>query len=451
MQGVTLVVALAGSILIIVFRPLRALVVYFALVFFYPSYLTVAIGTVDFGPTRIAVALLLIKLLGNPGLRKKFVWQRLDSLVTAAIIIHVAIQLIAQPTSETLINRAGYVVDTWLAYLAVRMCITSRGELITVMKWIGIFLLPLAILGLVEAFTGWQPYLPLTQYCPWKPEIRLTEPRSGLSRAIGPFAHPIMFGLSFVVFLPLVYLLRHERGSWRPLAYFLSLAAIAGSLSSMSSGPWMVTITTVFWLALERHRHLVKPLLISFVIGCVLVGIMSNRPFYHVIASYADPIGGSGWHRCKLIDCAIADFGQWYLVGYGGKDPGWGQFLGLDHTDVTNEFILAGVKYGILGVAALVAVLVAAFSGLIRLLRSTRDSGLQSLAWALCTSLVAMIFAFMSVSIFGQMSSLFYCLLGMAGSAACFSAAGPLCSDVKHVHQARLMRDEIAEALVQRY
>lgn len=420
MSGLTLTVAIVASLLALTVRPVYAFVVYLAALLWYPNYLVVNVGTLDISAVRIVVSVLLLRCLFNKQIRSSFVWSRLDTLVTLSMVVYVVMFFATRLLSMALENRGGFLLDTWFAYMAARFCITTREGFIAVVKCVGILLAPLAILGVVEAFTGWQPYLPFTQYCPWREGILTTEPRTGLNRAIGPFGHPIMFGACFAMFLPLIYSLRHQK-NWRNLAYIFSAVAIIGVLSSMSSGPWSMVVAAALCLAVERRKHWVKPLLIFFVISCIGIGIISNRPFYHPIAQYMNPIGGTWWHRCKLIDCAIADFGEWFLLGYGGRDPGWGQYLGSGHTDVTNQFILNGVQYGMLGVIALCAVLTVAFSGLIRLHNSANDPKLKSLAWAFGSSLVATIVVFFSVSFFGQMLSLFYCLLGMIGSTRNFA------------------------------
>ncbi len=146
------------------------------------------------------------------------------------------------------------------------------------------------------------------------------------------------------------------------------------------------------------------------------IGIASNRPFYHVLASYANPLGGAGWHRAQLIDVAIEHFGEWWLVGYGDRDPGWGQYFGMARTDVTNEFILNGVRYGILGIIALCAVLAKAFRGLVSTHKRMTQPALRSLCWSFESLLFCVVIAWMSVSFFGQLTTLFYCCLGMIGS-----------------------------------
>jgi len=143
---------------------------------------------------------------------------------------------------------------------------------------------------------------------------------------------------------------------------------------------------------------------------------MSNRTFYHVVASWANPLGGAGWHRAKLIDLAIEHFDEWWKVGYGDKDPGWGPALGMDHTDVTNEFVLNGIRYGILGIIVLLLVLAAAFRGIISTYERVPHKFDKSLCWAFGSMLFSVVVAWMSVSFFGQLITLFYSVLGMIGS-----------------------------------
>ncbi len=415
MESVTLLIAALSSALILFLSPIHGFVVYLAALLWYPNYLVMNVGTLDISAVRIVVSVLLLRCLCSKQIRSSFVWSRLDTVVTFSIAVYIAMFFITRPFSMALENRSGFLLDTWFAYMAARFCITTREGFITVVKSVGILLAPLAILGVIEAVSSWQPYLPFTQYCPWRPEIRLTEPRTGLNRAIGPFGHPIMFGACFAMFLPLVYSLRHEK-NWQTAAYVLSGLALLGAMSSMSGGPFSMVMVAVFCLALEKCKHWVKPLLIFFVISCIGTGIISNRPFYHVVLSRLNPIGGSWWHRAKLIDLAIENIDEWWLAGYGGQDPGWGLYLGSSHTDVTNQYILYGVQYGMLGVVALCVVLASVFSNLNRLHNLATDPRVKSLAWALGSSLVATIVVFFSVSFFGQMSTLFYCVLGIIGS-----------------------------------
>jgi len=418
MQSTTLAVAIVGALLVLALRPARAFAVYIAVMLFYPGYLVMSIGTIDISATRIVVAVLLLKCLANAQLRNNFKWCALDTWVTIYISAGIMIMGLTRPLRLVVENRGGALMDSWFAYLVARLCLSNRAAIITAVKWVGIALVPLALLGVFEMLHISQPYSGLERYCPWLAEERTTEIRYGLARSKVSFGHPIMFGTSFALLLPAIYWLRHQRGFWRTLAYVLSGVAAIGALSSISSAPWMTLILVIFCLAMERYKKLVKPILIWCAFSCIFIAVASNRPFYHVVVSYANPVGGATWHRAKMVDCAIRDFDKWYLVGFRGQDPGWGRDVGMGHTDLTNEYIMAGVRYGMLGVIAFSGMLVVALQGLIRLYNSSGESVARSWIWALGSTLVAMMITFMGVSIFTQTGTLFYCFLGMVGSAS---------------------------------
>jgi len=422
MQGITLLFAGIASILVLRLRPAKAFAIYIAVLIVYPTFLVIQVGTLDISLSRIVVAVLLLRCLRDSALKAKFKWCRLDSWIIFFVILSFAIPMIAwrQPIASVLENRSGALLDTFAAYFVGRLCLTDRGAFITTTKWIALALAPVAILGIVESCSGWQPYRQLGVYCPWKTVVDMRPNlRSGFFRAVGPFSHPILFGATFAMFMPLVYWLRHERGTWRKLAYILTLTAILGAVSSMASGPWMMIIFMIVFLALERHKHLVKPMVIFVISSCFLIGIISNRPFYHVIVSKANPIGGSGWHRAKLIDCAIEDFNEWWLVGYGSRSPDWGKSLGMSWTDITNQYIMFGVQYGILGVVAICGILATSMYMMIQLHRAARDPVIKSLCWALGCTIATLAISFNSAAFFGQAVTLFYCVLGMIGSTDC--------------------------------
>jgi len=423
-QDVTLIFAIIVSVLVIALRPQYALAAYIAGLLWYPGYLAVSVGTIDILVGRFVVAVLLLRCLSDDRIRSKFTWCRLDTFVALGMIVFFIPYFITsdQPLSLTIENRGGFLMDTWCAYLAARLIVTSRARLISVVKCIGVVLVPLAMLGVIESVIGWRPFFPLYRFSPWFREGAggfASEERFGFARAVGPFSHAILFGGGFAMFLPLIYYLRYEKGSWHSLAYVLSAAALIGALSSMSSGPWVMVIAVVFCLIMERYKKWIKPMFMFFIFSSIFIGIASNRPFYHVMASWANPLGGAGWHRAKLIDLAIENFHEWWEVGYGMEDPGWGPELGMGFTDVTNEFILAGVRYGILGVIALCLILVVAFRGLISTYRRLKHPAMKSLCWAFGGLLFSTVVCWMSVSFFGQLMPLFYCCLGMIGSITC--------------------------------
>ena len=416
MQEFTLATALIFSLLAITLRPKYILITYITVLLWYPSYLVVRVGTIDITVGRIVVGVLLLRCLFDSRIKRKFKWLPLDTYVTLSMVVYVGVFCISVPLSIAVENRAGFLMDAWFAYLVARFCITNERELVGFIKWVAVLLAPLAILGVLESVTGWRGFAMLSRNSPAFTYLTGYGTRLGFFRAMGPFSHPILFGCGFAMFLPLIYYLRHEKGNWRFWGYVLACAVACGALSSMSSGPWVIVIVVIFCIAMEKMRRWCKPILIFVVVSCIFTELISNRHFYYVFASHANLMGGASWHRAKLIDVAIAHFSDWWLLGYGMREPGWGHYFGMSRTDAPNEFIMAGIRYGLLGIIALCSVLAMAFHCLLRVYKRTVDSNLKHLYWSFGTVLFSVTIAWMSTSFFGQLVSIFYCILGIIGS-----------------------------------
>lgn len=418
MQSTTLTVAILGSILVLFLRPPFALAAYIGTLLWYPAFVRVSIGTIDISVGRIVVTVLLLRCLCDKRLMGKFVWSRLDTWVALYMAVYVGMYCATHPFRAAVENQGGFVMDTWFVYMAVRLIMTDKRTLICFIKTISIILVPLAILGVIESVTHWQPFMPFKRFSisgPLVGEI-VDYRRWGFTQAIGPFSHFIMFAVCFVIFLPLIRSLRRESGHWKQLAHPLSAMACIGAVSSFSSCGWIMLLTMVFCLVMERYRHWLKQLAIALLALLILVEVGSNRHIHNVLASYGNFTGGAWWQRVSLIDSAIADFAEWWLAGYGGKDPGWGVAVWADYTDVNNQFILIGINCGILGIIALWGVLIVAFRTLSDCYKNTSDEQLRSVFWALASILVSTIVVWMGVSFFGQVPSLFYTILGIVGS-----------------------------------
>jgi hypothetical protein len=135
-----------------------------------------------------------------------------------------------------------------------------------------------------------------------------------------------------------------------------------------------------------------------------------------VVATYANPLGGTGWHRARLIDLAIEHFNEWWLMGYGERDPGWGDELGNSWTDITNQYIIAGVQCGIAGVIVLVGYLVVSLRTIMQCYKIEKDYAAKSIFWALGSLIIGFMIAFNSFTLFAQAGTLFICVLGIIAS-----------------------------------
>jgi hypothetical protein len=414
MGALTAALAAVNTVLILWFRPLGGLCIYVLATVLYPGYLTLSLGTYSISVGRVIICVLLVRCLMSSDITRHFRWNLADTILTIHLLICGLIVFCSVAFAEAIENQMGFFIDTFFVYLVARLILKRRADFVTLAVCLGITMVILGGLGLFESITGHQPYIHLAKYCSWEIKVK-TAPRLGMMRALGPFSHPIMFGMFFAIFVPIVFSLR-QTVKWHRGAYYFSVMAFAGAFSSLSSGPWMAAVFAGFCLFMEKRKKYVKPIVILFGLMCGLVAIVSNRPFYHVFVAYLDPLGASGWHRAKLIDLAIENIGQWFVLGYGDKDPGWGPYLGMVTTDVTNHIILLGVKYGFGGLFSFCLVIFVVFKRVIKAGRSIYDPFMRSMAWGLGCSLAVMLFASMSVSFFGQLQSLIYFVIGITAA-----------------------------------
>jgi len=418
---ITLLIAAFGSVSVVLLSPPRALAAYVGVLVWYPSYLTVQVGTIDLSVSRIVITVFLLRCITSPCLRTRFTRDALDIWVLASLLIGMTAYYLANPSSRSFENRLGFFTDTAFVYVCFRLAIHDRASFVLFVKLTAVIVAALALVGLAEAVSFRHYFAWLKAYRRWRtpgPEMveAIPEGRWGFVRACGPFGHPIMFGITFAMFLPLVCMLRREKGLWRYATWVLAGLLAIGALSSMSSGPWVMLIAVLFFLALKRWRQWFKHLVIGALVLILLVSIVSNRPFYHVLFSFANPLGGAGWHRARLIDAAIDTVGQWWLAGFGGRDPGWGRYVGMAWTDITNHYLLIAVQSGLVGLLAFCGMLVVAVRDLLRTVKTARDPWVVAVAWALFSALAGLMVVFMSVSLFGQPVSLFYGFLGITAS-----------------------------------
>src|SRR5690606_19955616 len=114
--------------------------------------------------------------------------------------------------------------------------------------------------------------------------------------------------------------------------------------NTASSTPVMSIIFTVIGLSFFYFRRYMSYFRWGLVALVISLHLVMNAPVWHLIARMNIVGGSTGWHRYHLMDKAISNFWEWWLVGIQSTAHwGWGLF------DVTNQYVLEGVRGGILG------------------------------------------------------------------------------------------------------
>jgi len=433
MDGMTLCVGLAGAALVLFLSPRWGFVVYVATLLLYPSYLRITVFGCTVSVGRLVVMTLLVRCLLDEQLRRGFRWTRLDTLIIVADAVYMLVLSCSVADFFAGIKyQSGAMVDTTFAYFSARLIINNRAVLIHVVKVAAAILVVMALLGAYEAVTTATPYMGLLEHhfsvhglaslgSKFEGQEVVMghghEVRWGLFRAQGPHPHPIIFGASFALLLSLVWkLFYHAR--WQSLRVPVCGAIVVGGASSVSSTPFTGLYAALAGLAFERAERWVKHLLVFAILSCIFLEFYTGRPhFYYVFLARLSIQSGTGYFRGGLIDAALRHLPEYWLTGYGFKDPGWGpEISGADYTDVTVHYVYLAVMYGVFGLLAYLAIVVKLLVSLWRRYRRSVETFDRDLCWALIVSIAVTLVLGLGVTPFGVLPALYSIIFGIGGS-----------------------------------
>lgn len=250
-----------------------------------------------------------------------------------------------------------------------------------------------------------------------------THVRDGRFRCQASFSHPIMagnFGASTAALL-IGLVLAQPKQRLRHGAAVVAAALI--TLLSNSAGPALALLGCLLgWLAWP-YRRFMPVFLWGSAATVVATHFVYSKPVWHLIGRVSSIVGGTGWHRVILINNFVRDFDRWWLLGMGATEH-WRRTAA---TDITNQYILEGVRGGLPRLLSFVAMLVVAFRtvgrarafvrGQIRWSPARRRKS-ELLVWSVGVSLGVHAVAFIGVSYFGQLLTILYLQLALIPSLA---------------------------------
>ncbi len=381
----------------------------------WPEFIRVPLGLVQMSAPRFVAFFLLFKLFSRAK-RQGMRFGKVDTLVIALWLWTVFATLMADAETAQVTQMIGRGLDTTLMYFIARFSLANQKDIHGLILMLGIGAVIMCAAGVYEAVTWHSPYQRLTGGA-----ARIegySEIRMGMLRAQVSTQQSIYFGLAMMIVTGILWALRGFVE--KVFAFRLALAAsLIAALSSLSSGPWIGVAALVGANLYFNRISWIKPTLYLLLAMSVVLEIVSNRHFYHLIDYFAlDP--RTAWYRTRLVEIAFSQWQDYWLVGVGSQWPHhWAAMLdGRQHIDVVNNFIMIALYGGLPAMFMYIASHVVAFKWGIAAFKETASMPRQKLLFGLMATLLALDFSSLSVGLFGPPLLLGSILLGLLVSGA---------------------------------
>jgi len=393
-------------LLVLVLKKDKIMLPFLFLMISIPSAQRIVLAEVDFSFSRIMILVMLVRVFTiDRNVRLNIVKTDILILFWAAWGVTAYTILVGAPSA--FVTRAGHFLDVCGPYFLGRFYIRTVDDVRKVVVFLCIISIPTLAIFLVERLTTRNLFAELGGV----PDFTLI--REGRLRCQGPFAHPIMAGIFWGSVLP--WLAAFWFANTKSKAFCLFFAVVIGLivLNTASSTPVMMVLFVLMGIGLYVIRGKVIPLVWATFFGLVVLHFVMRTPVWHLISRIDISGGSTGWHRYFLIDQTIAFFHEWWLVGTVATAH-WGHGL----SDVTNQYILEGVRGGLLGMLIFIAVLWSMFNVLRKALKRTHDKEEYWFLWMAGVTLFAHLMGFLAVSYFGQTLGAFFLFCGVTVSIA---------------------------------
>ena len=380
-----------------------AVAAFVAAVCFVSDAQRISIGGADFTPVRMLIAVGVLRVL----VRSEYTqlrWQTIDWLFAGYIVWgYLAYALQYGFEGAALVRRAGEMYTYAGIYFLCRSWLRDGEDVAAFARTLAVLAVPSGLFFAAEWVTGRNIFSVFGGV----PE--LTGMRDGRLRCRGPFPHAILAGCFWAGAVPLMASLL-----WRGHAErLIGLMGIAGAMlviaACASSTPVLALAAMCGAAALFPLRRQVRLFQIAVLLMLVTIHFAREKPVWHLFGRLNVLGSSTGFHRYRLIDAAIANFNEWALVGV--KSTGhWGQQL----FDVTNQYLLEGVRGGFLAMLLFLAVLAVAFRKIGKSVATGRDRPAMLQTWFVGAALFGHAATFFSVSYFGQVPVIFWSTMAAA-------------------------------------
>ena len=366
----------------------------------------VAVAGLNFTMFRILILVGWVRMLVR-GEIKSFKLNAIDKTLIWLMISSVITHVLLWQTYGAFQNKLGQAYNAIGLYFLFRFLLRDTEDIVRLIKVIAWCVIPLAGFMITENLTGHNLFA-VFGGVPESTSIRLDT-----LRVQGPFSHPILAGTFGATLLPLfVGLWKLEKGN-RKVSMLAIVSCVAITLTSASSGPLLAFFCGLLAMAAWPLRNHFNKLRWGLLIALVGLELVMKSHIWFLMARVNVFSGSTGFHRAYLIDRAIANLDDWWLIGTKSTAAWADQDAHL--FDVTNQYIAYGADGGLITMLLFILVIVHCFRAVGLTVRGLEPESpnLQICIWALGAALFCHTVTFLSVSYFDQNFVNWYLLLAM--------------------------------------
>lgn len=384
---------------------------------FVPMNQRFIILNLDFTLLRMLILVGILRLIMR-GETRDIEWNKFDKLILSWAVVGSLVYITQQASSSAFINKAGVMFDNLGMYWLFRQAVRDWDDVFQAVKIFAFFTIitaPLIALEKLQGSSFFSLFGPVTGQF-----------HRGRYRAAGPFPHYIMMGCFWASLLPLFYArIKIEKDK---LFYWTAIfAALSSIYFSASSTPIMTVVAMIFFWKIYNYRMHGKIIFWGACLGLLLLHLIMEKPVWHLISRVDIFSGSTGWHRYFLFDNFIKNMSEWFFLGT--KDTvHWGRGMG----DITNQFVLEGVRGGMITLLIFIVIVYCAVKIPGKLSLSGVTSEVQWVSWGICVAMLGHLVTFWAVSYFGQINMLLYftfALIGFSLEKSIANTPFPLTSD----------------------
>ena len=383
--------------------------------FFLPADISIKFGQFNFYAIRILAIVGIAKLYFTTK-NIFFQFNTIDNLFFIYNIFGTIIYIFASYNIlGAFIFKSGESIDSILLYTVFRHIILSKESLKLIIKTFFICVIILLPFAIYEFYTANNLFSIVGR--------NAISIRDGEIRASCTFSHSILFGSFAAATIPILWA---NYVSDRSIKSFYKIIPVLCCIfyiyACSSSGPVIALVVTVLLLFFFKWKEYGPEFAWLVSISALFLHFIREKPLWHFLfVRISIKQSSTGFHRYLLIEAAIKEFWNWWLLGYGDRGPQWHlKYWSYNHakfTDVTNQYIFEGVNGGFITMLLFLFLCSKAIKTLWSFSISQSNKMDQWLIWGFFVMMISHCVSFLSVTYFGQITMLFYLTIAVAAFA----------------------------------